>query len=124
MNSFYDFLEQDRILYKGEHFFIYKDKFPVSPGHLLIISNKLRLDYFSLNKEEISAIDTMILLATELIEQEYKPDGYNIGMNCKEAAGQSVMHFHMHIWPRYKGDVEDPRGGIRNCMPNGNYLKN
>jgi len=115
-------LPKERILFKGEYFFIIKDGFPVSPGHMLIISNTLKADYFSLSKPEKLALDDMIDKAKELIEKDYSPNGYNIGMNCGESAGQTVMHFHCHIIPRYKGDMDNPRGGIRHCIPEkGNY---
>jgi diadenosine tetraphosphate (Ap4A) HIT family hydrolase len=114
----------DRILYKGDFFFIVKDSYPVSPGHLLIISNEPKTDYFQLSIEERKSLDDAILEAKMLIESECTPDGYNIGMNCGEAAGQTVFHFHCHVIPRYSGDVEDPRGGVRYCIPEkGNYLE-
>ena len=114
-------IEQDRILYKNEFFFIIKDGFPVSPCHLLIISNEVRKDYFELTKEECESLSEVIELAKDLIESDFKPDGYNIGMNCGEAAGQTVFHFHCHIIPRYKGDMENPRGGVRHCVNGKGY---
>lgn len=121
MKSFLE-ISQDRIIYQNEHFFIIKDAFPVSPGHMLIISNQVKGDYFELSKIERDNLSEMILKAKELIEAEYKPDGYNIGMNCGETAGQTVFHFHCHIIPRYKGDMETPRGGVRHCVAGkGNY---
>ena len=119
-----DFLnvESERILFKNQFFFIIKDGFPVSPGHLLIISNLLKTDYFELTKEEKDNLNDVILVAKEIIEQEYKPDGYNIGMNCGSSAGQTVFHFHCHVIPRYIGDMENPRGGVRHCIEGkGNY---
>jgi len=115
MKSFLE-IPQERIIFKNNFFFIIKDGFPVSPGHLLIISNELKLDYFELSNDEKANLNEVILKAKELIEQEYKPDGYNIGINCGEAAGQTVFHFHCHVIPRYKGDMEDPRGGVRHCV--------
>ena len=112
----------ERILYQGSHFFLIKDGFPVSPGHILIISNKEKLDYFDLDKNERIELSELINRAKDLIENDYKPDGYNIGMNCGVVAGQSVMHFHCHIIPRYKGDMKNPKGGIRHCIEGkGNY---
>jgi diadenosine tetraphosphate (Ap4A) HIT family hydrolase len=111
-----------KILYRNEHFFIIEDGFPVSPGHLLIISNVVKQDYFSLTAEEKHALIDMIEIAKSLILGKYEPDGFNIGMNCGEAAGQTVFHFHCHLIPRYIGDMENPRGGVRHCIPNkGNY---
>ena len=109
-------IQEERKIYKNEHFFIIKDSFPVSPGHLLIISNQVKTDYFSLSEEEKIQLNKTIEIAKEIIEKEYEPDGYNIGMNCGEAAGQTIPHFHCHLIPRYKGDMEDPRGGVRHCI--------
>lgn len=121
MKSFYDFTKDENILHKGKHFFIIRDNFPVSPGHMLIVSNKLKGDYFQLVGEEIADLDSMILKAKELIEKDYSPDGYNIGMNCGEAAGQTIQHFHCHLIPRYVGDMENPKGGIRHCVADKGY---
>jgi diadenosine tetraphosphate (Ap4A) HIT family hydrolase len=109
-------IPESRILYKSDEFFIIKDIFPVSPGHMLIISQREVTDYFSLSDHEREALSKSILMAKTLIEQEYAPDGYNIGMNCGAMAGQTVFHFHCHVIPRYKGDMENPRGGVRHCV--------
>ena len=113
-----DFLDisEDRIIYRDDYFFIIKDAFPVSPGHLLIISNELKKDYFSLNIAEKERLTIVIDTAKIIIESEYSPHGYNIGMNCGESAGQTIFHFHCHIIPRYKGDMDNPRGGVRHCI--------
>lgn len=115
MSVFFEISDDDKI-YSGVNFFLIKDRFPVSPGHILIISNDLKKDYFELNTEERSELPLMIDVAKNLIEKEYKPNGYNIGMNCGEAAGQTVFHFHCHVIPRYNGDMENPRGGVRHCV--------
>jgi diadenosine tetraphosphate (Ap4A) HIT family hydrolase len=115
-------IPEESILYLDNYFFIIKDGYPVSPGHLLIISNEVRKDYFSLSDEERDELKVAILKCKQLIEEEYAPDGYNIGMNCGEAAGQSVMHFHCHVIPRYRGDLDNPKGGVRYCIPDkGSY---
>jgi diadenosine tetraphosphate (Ap4A) HIT family hydrolase len=113
---FIDIPEKDW-LHKSEHFFIVKDKYPVSEGHILIVSKELRQDFFDLTAEEKAELPEVITQAQTLIEEHYNPDGYNIGINCREAAGQTVFHFHCHVIPRYKGDMENPRGGIRNVIP-------
>ena len=110
-------IQEDRKLYIAEHFFIIEDQYPVSPGHLLIISNSLKSNYFDLNEDEKNELTKLINIAKELIETKHKPSGYNIGMNCGIDAGQTVMHFHCHVIPRYKDDVSDPTGGIRNAIP-------
>ena len=123
MSVFEQTKEEDK-LYQDEWCFIKKDEFPVSEGHLLIISNKIKKDFFDLSILEKVKILFCIDKAKNIIENELglKPDGYNIGMNCGEAAGQTVMHFHCHLIPRYKGDMENPRGGVRHCIQGkGNY---
>lgn len=94
------------------------DESPSSPGHFLIITKRHVPDYFALTKEEKSGVDDMMMQAKKLIDHEYQPDAYNIGANCGSAAGQSVRHAHFHLVPRYEGDVDDPKGGIRNILPN------
>lgn len=112
----------EKILYKDAHFFIIEDGFPVAPGHLLIISNQLRKDFFELNEAEKAQLPKTIEEAKKWIELHYQPDGYNIGMNCGESAGQTVFHFHCHLIPRYHGDMKNPRGGVRHVIPaKGNY---
>lgn len=119
-----DFLNitEHSVIYRNHHFFIIEDAYPVSPGHLLIISNVVRADYFSLTNDERHKLTETIDVAKSLILAKYKPDGFNIGMNCGEVAGQTVFHFHCHLIPRYTGDMENPRGGVRYCIPEkGNY---
>lgn len=116
INNFLE-LPLDKHIGQTEHFFLIRDGFPVSPGHTLIISKELRKDYFELTQEEKIDLDTAIQLAKSLIEAESTPDGYNIGMNCGETAGQTVFHFHCHLIPRFAGDMNNPRGGVRHVIP-------
>ncbi|SFT09401.1 HIT family protein [Sphingobacterium wenxiniae] len=111
----------DRQIGQTKYFFLIYDGFPVSPGHILVISKELRQDYFALTEVEKVDLDNAIRLAKQLIEENHSPDGYNIGMNCGEAAGQTVYHFHCHVIPRYKGDMDDPRGGVRHCVQGKGY---
>ena len=93
------------------------DGFPVSPGHTLIIPKRHVSSFFDLTKEE--QLD-LLQLADDvklIIEERYHPDGYNIGVNVGESAGQSIFHVHMHLIPRYHGDVSNPRGGVRGVIP-------
>jgi diadenosine tetraphosphate (Ap4A) HIT family hydrolase len=103
-------------LFEDDFFFVIKDRYPVSPGHSLIISKRIVTDFFELTSNEQERLIQAINKTKELIENDFNPDGYNIGMNCGAAAGQTVFHFHCHIIPRYKGDVENPRGGVRNVI--------
>jgi diadenosine tetraphosphate (Ap4A) HIT family hydrolase len=98
------------------------DQFPVSKGHTLIIPKKHITSFFELKENELLEMFALIQEAKVVIENEYKPDGFNIGINDGEAAGRTIHHLHFHLIPRYKGDVESPRGGIRNIIPGkGNY---
>jgi diadenosine tetraphosphate (Ap4A) HIT family hydrolase len=114
-------IPKERRIYEDEFFFIIEDGFPVSPGHLLIISREFKKDYFELSVQEKKHLSLMIEKAKSIIEEKHQPDGYNIGMNCGEAAGQTVMHFHCHLIPRYQGDIENPRGGVRHCITGKGY---
>jgi diadenosine tetraphosphate (Ap4A) HIT family hydrolase len=119
--SIFSQIVEERVIYRGKNFFLIRDAFPVSPGHTLIISNEEKADFFMLTEDERSELSALIQVAKELVEEEFSPDGYNIGMNCGEAAGQTVMHFHCHLIPRYKGDMDNPRGGIRHCVSGKGY---
>jgi diadenosine tetraphosphate (Ap4A) HIT family hydrolase len=120
MDTFLE-IPKNRIIYQGKYFFLVRDRYPVSPGHTLIISNNPRTDYFDLTLEERKNLDEVIIEAKRLIELEFEPDGYNIGMNCGETAGQTIFHFHCHVIPRYKGDMINPRGGVRHCIEGKGY---
>ena len=119
--SVFSTISEDKKIYTGNYFFLIKDNYPVSPGHILIISKDEKLDYFALSSEEHTELNSLILKAKEIIEKTHKPNVYNIGMNCGAAAGQTVMHFHCHVIPRYFGDMENPRGGIRHCVEGKGY---
>ena len=97
--------------------YVMKDEFPVPPGHLLIIPYEHTPNWFAAKKEIKLDIIQAISQMKQIIDLEYNPEGYNIGMNCGEAAGQSVMHLHVHLIPRYKGDTSNPRGGVRGVIP-------
>jgi len=109
------------VAYNDLAFAIY-DGFPVAPGHTLIIPKREIPDWFAATEEERVAIFELVDRVKVLLDREFKPEGYNIGMNCGEAAGQTVMHLHVHVIPRYAGDMADPRGGVRHVIPwKGNY---
>jgi diadenosine tetraphosphate (Ap4A) HIT family hydrolase len=93
------------------------DKFPVSKGHALIIPKRHCTDYFDLTFKEQSACIFMLNTVKNVISEKFKPDGFNIGVNINETAGQTVPHAHIHLIPRYKGDVKEPRGGVRGVIP-------
>ena len=106
--------EGGQTIFETEHFLLIYDNFPVSKGHALIVSKRHVLSMFELNSWEWCNLSAMVLSAKAYLDKIFHPDGYNVGINCGEAAGQTVFHLHIHVIPRYKGDVTDPRGGIRN----------
>ena len=93
------------------------DRFPVSQGHILIIPKRHFSDFFQCTLPERMAILQLIDKCKDHLSKEFHPDGYNIGINCGEAAGQTVFHLHVHFIPRYNGDIENPCGGVRGVIP-------
>ena len=104
--------------------FAIEDRYPVSPGHALVVPRRLIATWFEASREERQAIfDLVDEVKRLLVARTPPPDGYNIGINSGAAAGQTVMHLHVHVIPRYQGDVPDPTGGVRHVIPGkGNYL--
>ena len=124
MSSSCIFCRKLDLIYQANLSFISQDKYPASPGHLLIVPNRHVPNSFDCTKEEIIDLWDTVHLARQIVEENHTPDSYNIGINVSEAAGQSVPHTHIHLIPRYKGDVEDPRGGVRSVIPqNRTYTK-
>ncbi len=99
------------------HCYVIKDQFPVSKGHLLIIPYMHTENWFTANEATRTDMMKALHLLKDRLDQEYSPDGYNIGMNCGSAAGQSIMHLHLHLIPRYRGDIDNAKGGIRGVIP-------
>lgn len=103
--------------------FAFRDNFPVSPGHTLVVTRRVTPDWFTATEAEQRAILALIGVVKRQIDEEHEPDGYNVGFNAGAAAGQTVMHLHVHVIPRYREDVPDPRGGVRCVIPGkANYL--
>ncbi len=110
-------LPTDRIISESDYTITIRDGFPVSEGHTLIIPKRHVQSFFELHAIEKAAVLQALDEAKEALDKEFSPDGYNIGINDGEAAGQTVMHLHVHLIPRYEGDTEDPRGGVRHVFP-------
>ena len=109
----------------NEYAFAIWDGYPVNPGHVLIVPFRAARDWFSAFPYEQTAIMDLITQVKSILDEKYKPDGYNVGFNVGDAGGQTVFHLHVHVIPRYNGDMEDPRGGVRHVIPErGNYRKN
>ena len=119
--SVFSEIDPSDYVFESKWFFAIYDRYPVSKGHMLLISKDQKTDYFELEQEEREELQELIIKAKGIIDKQYSPGGYNIGMNCGEVAGQTVMHFHCHIIPRYEGDMSDPRGGVRHCVEGKGY---
>ena len=107
---------KENILFENDLAVAFFDSYPVSKGHTLIVPKRHCETYFDLTSDEMKAIFELSNKVKECLDERFHPDGYNVGFNVKEAGGQSVMHAHMHIIPRYIGDVAKPRGGIRKIV--------
>lgn len=110
-------LDPDRIILSNGHAVAIRDGFPVSEGHTLIIPKRHIASLFEATAEEQAALFNLLGLARQQLQDELRPDGFNIGINDGIAAGQTVMHLHIHLIPRYAGDQPDPRGGVRWIFP-------
>lgn len=107
---------KDYILENELAYAIY-DKYPVGKGHMLFIPKRHVKNFFDITKEEREAIFELIDEGKKLLDEKYSPDSYNVGINCGEHAGQTIMHVHVHLIPRYIGDMKDPTGGVRGVIP-------
>ena len=110
-------MDPDRVLFSNGLAFAIYDGFPVSPGHMLIIPIRHVPEFFGATDDEKQALLDLLDQGKRFLDEKFHPDGYNIGINIGEAAGQTVMHLHIHLIPRYSGDVEDPKGGVRGVIP-------
>ena len=114
--KFCEIIKNKQFLIENDLAVAFYDSYPVSDGHALIIPKRHVETYFDLSEEEIKAMLSLSKEMKKIIDDKYHPDGYNVGFNVDEAGGQTVFHAHMHIIPRYKGDIENPRGGIRKII--------
>jgi diadenosine tetraphosphate (Ap4A) HIT family hydrolase len=116
MNCVFCNIPDEKIICENELAVVIFDRFPVSPGHVLIIPFRHFANFFDATPDEILAIWELIQKSRNIIDERYSPDGYNIGVNTGYSAGQTIMHMHVHMIPRYKGDVQEARGGIRGVI--------
>lgn len=93
------------------------DKYPVNRGHLLILPRRHVATWFDATADERVALLALLDEGRRLLDERYSPDGYNIGINVGEVAGQTIPHLHIHLIPRYRGDCDNPRGGVRGVIP-------
>ncbi|WP_404306984.1 DEAD/DEAH box helicase family protein [Neorhodopirellula lusitana] len=124
-SPFLEVLPDDWIA-SNELAFAFFDGFPVAPGHSLVVTRRVVATWFEASPAEQAAMMELVNVVKQKLDETLrpKPDGYNVGFNSGSAAGQTVDHVHVHVIPRYQGDMEDPRGGVRHVIPSkGNYLR-
>jgi diadenosine tetraphosphate (Ap4A) HIT family hydrolase len=111
--------KEDMLLFGDDNAYVRYDSNSLSKGHVLVVPRRHVADFFNMTWEEKTSILTLLDKAKAQISREHSPDGYNIGVNIGKAAGQSRMHVHVHLIPRYAGDVANPNGGIRCVLAKG-----
>ena len=111
------FLDNRKRIFENSIGFVIFDNFPVSEGHSLIIPKRVYPNYFDSTEEEVRGLNELIFQTKDYLDKKFEPQGYNIGINCGQESGQTIDHVHIHLIPRYEGDVVDPRGGVRGVIP-------
>lgn len=116
--------EDKEFVYENRYFYAQLDAHPINPGHILIIPKRHVVSFFDLEPQELTDWYSAMQDVKRIIDEQHGPAAYNIGVNDGVEAGRTVHHLHFHLIPRYKGDVQNPRGGVRNIIPGkGDYTK-
>lgn len=110
-------IEKSSLLLESELAYAILDNYPVNNGHILVIPKRHEKDYFNLSTQEKEDLWNLLDKTNIYVTKTFNPDGMNLGINIGEVAGQTIMHCHLHLIPRYKGDTDDPRGGVRGVIP-------
>jgi diadenosine tetraphosphate (Ap4A) HIT family hydrolase len=110
-------LDHRQVIAQNPGAFAILDRYPVSEGHALVISRTHAANLFDLQAVELKAVFQLLVKVQQILTERHTPDGFNVGANIGSAAGQTIMHAHLHVIPRFAGDVSDPTGGIRNVIP-------
>jgi len=110
--------DKTEVIFESQDCIAFFDAYPVSKGHTLIIPKRHVASFFDLGEHEMELMNEAIRYVKATLDMMYHPDGYNIGVNVGQAAGQSIFHCHIHVIPRYKGDMDNPKGGVRGVIPN------
>ena len=117
MNCPFCNLEADKILLENEVGIALRDAFPVTEGHTLVVPKQHVASLFDLDANQQAALWQLAAEVRARLLEEFQPTGFNVAVNDGRAAGQTVMHAHIHVIPRYSGDIADPRGGVRQIIP-------
>jgi len=110
-------LPPDRVIAESERCSAFLDRFPLTEGHTLVVPKRVAASLYELEPAWQAELWALVATARARLAERFRPDGFNIGLNDGAAAGQTVPHVHVHVIPRYRGDVPDPRGGIRWILP-------
>ncbi len=122
MSSVFTEIPESSWIMSNDNGFAIFDNYPVNKGHALIISKREVASWWDLASHEQSSLLELVSSVKDKLDESLRPDGWNVGINIGSAAGQTVFHLHIHLIPRYRGDMEDPRGGVRHVIPErGNY---
>ena len=117
-------IEKSGCAYENELAYASYDSFPVTEHHCLIIPKRHIKDYFDLSNEELLACNDLVqIVKKEIIKKDPSVKGFNLGTNIGKVSGQSILHCHLHLIPRRKGDVDNPQGGVRSVIPNKQHYK-
>ena len=111
------FCEPRGVTQRNDLAYCARDTYPVSPGHSLVIPLRHCASFFELTREEMMACLDLVVTERNALDEEFRPDGYNVGVNVNRAGGQSIFHVHIHLIPRYAGDHPRPQGGVRQVLP-------
>lgn len=106
-----------RVVVQNHLAIVVRDAYPVSPGHSLVMPKRHVGSFFELGRDEREAVLDLLGIAKSLLDREFAPTAFNVGINDGPCAGQTVAHVHLHLIPRYSGDIADPRGGVRWVLP-------
>ena len=107
----------EQVVAESEVAVAFFDRFPVSRGHTLVVPKRVVASLFELDERERAAVWELVAVVRQRLAERHRPDGFNVGLNDGVAAGQTVMHAHVHVIPRYRGDRADPEGGVRGVIP-------
>jgi len=117
MNQNCPFCNPNKIILSNDLAYAIFDRYPVNEGHMLIIPRRHVKDFWTSTAPERRAINDLLEECKGYLDKKFEPDGYNIGVNCGEVAGQSIFYLHVHLIPRYTGDIENPKGDVRGVIP-------
>lgn len=116
--------DAERVIAENDRAVALRDAHPASRGHALVVTRRHVESWFDVTPGERADVLDLVVVVKRVLDDDFSPDGYNVGFNVGHAAGQTIDHLHVHVIPRFEGDVDDPTGGVRNVIPGkGNYRR-